>query len=148
MRALLQRVTEARVTVAERETGRIGPGLVILLGIGAGDSEAEIEKLSNKIAYLRIFTDAEGKFNLSALDVKAEILVVSQFTLYADCRKGRRPSFTDAARPEIASQLCDRFIARLRELGFTVGTGEFQADMLVEIHNTGPVTIWLDTAEL
>lgn len=148
MRALLQRVTQARVTVAERETGRIGPGLVILLGIGAGDSEAEIEKLSNKIAYLRIFTDAEGKFNLSALDVKAEMLVVSQFTLYADCRKGRRPSFTDAARPEVASQLCDRFIARLRELGFTVGTGEFQADMLVEIHNTGPVTIWLDTAEL
>lgn len=148
MRALLQRVTQARVTVAERETGRIGPGLVILLGIGAGDSEAEIEKLCNKIAYLRIFTDAEGKFNLSALDVKAEMLVVSQFTLYADCRKGRRPSFTDAARPEIASQLCDRFIARLRELGFTIGTGEFQADMLVEIHNTGPVTIWLDTAEL
>jgi D-tyrosyl-tRNA(Tyr) deacylase len=148
MRALLQRVTQARVTVAERETGRIGPGLVILLGIGAGDREAEIEKLCNKIASLRIFADAEGKFNLSALDVKAEMLVVSQFTLYADCRKGRRPSFTDAARPEVASQLCDRFIARLRDMGFPVGTGEFQADMLVEIHNTGPVTIWLDTAEL
>jgi D-tyrosyl-tRNA(Tyr) deacylase len=134
--------------VAGRPTGEIGAGLVILLGIGAGDSEREVELLANKIAHLRIFADGEGRFNLSALDVKAGMLVVSQFTLYADCRKGRRPSFTDAARPETASLLCDQFVARLRGLGFQVETGEFQADMLVEIHNAGPVTIWLDTADL
>jgi D-tyrosyl-tRNA(Tyr) deacylase len=121
---------------------------VILLGVGANDAEAEIELLANKIANLRIFTDGEGKFNLSAMDVKAEMLVVSQFTLYADCRKGRRPSFTDAARPEIASPMCDNFIEKLRAMGFKVETGEFQADMLVEIHNSGPVTIWLDTDDL
>jgi D-tyrosyl-tRNA(Tyr) deacylase len=148
MRALLQRVIRGRVTVAGRPTGEIGAGLVILLGIGAGDSEREVELLANKIAHLRIFADGEGRFNLSALDVKAGMLVVSQFTLYADCRKGRRPSFTDAARPETASLLCDQFVARLRGLGFQVETGEFQADMLVEIHNAGPVTIWLDTADL
>ena len=128
--------------------GEIGYGLVILLGVGASDSETEIESLTNKIANLRIFADAQGKFNLSAIDARAEMLVVSQFTLYADCRKGRRPSFTDAARPEIASQLCDSFAEKLRALGFKVETGEFQADMLVEIHNDGPVTIWLDTDDL
>lgn len=148
MRALLQRVTQSKVTVGDRLTGEIGAGLVILLGVGAQDTDAELELLVNKIANLRIFTDAEGKFNLSALEVNAELLVVSQFTLYADCRKGRRPSFTDAGRPEMAAPMCDRFVARLRELGFKVETGEFQADMLVEIHNTGPVTIWLDTADL
>ncbi|MBL8169770.1 MAG: D-tyrosyl-tRNA(Tyr) deacylase [Acidobacteria bacterium] len=148
MRALLQRVTKSKVTVGDRLTGEIGAGLVILLGVGAQDTDAELELLVNKIANLRIFTDAEGKFNLSALEVNAELLVVSQFTLYADCRKGRRPSFTDAGRPEMAAPMCDRFVARLRELGFKVETGEFQADMLVEIHNTGPVTIWLDTADL
>jgi D-tyrosyl-tRNA(Tyr) deacylase len=148
MRALLQRVIRGRVTVAGRPTGEIGAGLVILLGIGAGDSEREVELLANKIAHLRIFADGEGRFNLSALDVKAGMLVVSQFTLYADCRKGRRPSFTDAARLETASLLCDQFVARLRGMGFQVETGEFQADMLVEIHNAGPVTIWLDTADL
>jgi D-tyrosyl-tRNA(Tyr) deacylase len=148
MRALLQRVTNGRVTIEGRVKGEIGNGLVILLGVGAGDTEAEIEPLANKIANLRIFTDSEGKFNLSAMDVKAEMLVVSQFTLYADCRKGRRPSFTDAARPEIASPLCDSFVEKLRALGFKVETGEFQADMLVEIHNAGPVTIWLDTDDL
>jgi D-tyrosyl-tRNA(Tyr) deacylase len=148
MRALLQRVVQGRVTVAGRPTGEIGAGLVILLGIGAGDTPREVELLASKIAHLRIFADDEGKFNLSALDVRAEMLVVSQFTLYADCRKGRRPSFTDAARPDAAAALCDQFIARLRELGFAVETGEFQADMLVEIHNAGPVTIWLDTADL
>jgi D-tyrosyl-tRNA(Tyr) deacylase len=148
MRALLQRVTNGRVTIEGRVKGEIGNGLVILLGVGAGDTEAEIEPLANKIANLRIFSDSEGKFNLSAMDVKAEMLVVSQFTLYADCRKGRRPSFTDAARPEIASPLCDSFVEKLRALGFKVETGEFQADMLVEIHNAGPVTIWLDTDDL
>lgn len=148
MRALLQRVTHGRVTVGERVTGEIGNGFVILLGVGADDTAAEIEVLAQKIANLRIFTDAEGKFNLSALDVQAELLVVSQFTLYADVRKGRRPSFTDAARPELAAPLCEQFVARLRELGFKVETGEFQAMMEVEIHNTGPVTIWIDTADL
>jgi D-tyrosyl-tRNA(Tyr) deacylase len=147
MRAVLQRVTKGKVSIAGRATGEIGFGLVILLGVGANDTEAEVDLMANKVANLRIFADGEGKFNLSALEVKAEMLVVSQFTLYADCRKGRRPSFTDAARPELAAPLCDLFVEKLRALGFKVETGEFQADMLVEIHNTGPVTIWLDTAD-
>jgi D-tyrosyl-tRNA(Tyr) deacylase len=148
MRAILQRVTRGRVTVADRVTGEISFGLVILLAVGAEDTDREVHSLASKIATLRIFSDAEGKFNLSAQDVGAEMLVVSQFTLYADCRKGRRPSFVGAARPELASALCDQFVAALKTLGFTVETGEFQADMLVEIHNSGPFTIWLDTAEL
>lgn len=146
MRAILQRVTKGKVTVEGNVTGEIGAGLVVLLGVGGNDTEAEVELLANKIANLRIFADGEGKFNLSALDVNAEMLVVSQFTLFADCRKGRRPSFTDAARPELAVPLYERFVERLRAMGFKVATGVFQADMLVEIHNTGPVTIWLDTA--
>ena len=148
MRAVLQRVTKGKVTVEGRVTGEIGHGLVILLGVGMSDSEAEVDLMASKIANLRIFADAQGKFNLSALETRAEMLVVSQFTLYADSRKGRRPSFTDAARPEIASPLCDLFVEKLRAMGFKVETGEFQADMLVEIHNQGPVTIWLDTADL
>jgi len=148
MRAVLQRVTKGKVTVEDRLVGEIGLGLVVLLGVGATDTDAEAELLANKIANLRVFADVEGKFNLSATDVKAEMLVVSQFTLFADCRKGRRPSFTDAARPEIASPLCDSFVEKLRAMGFKVETGEFQADMLVEIHNAGPVTIWLDTDDL
>jgi D-aminoacyl-tRNA deacylase len=142
MRAVLQRVTQGSVTVAGRRVGKIGAGLVILLGVGADDTAAEAKLLAQKIANLRIFSDSEGKFNLSALDVQAELLVVSQFTL-----RGRRPSFTEAARPELAAPLCDKFVACLRELGFKVETGEFQADMLVEIYNSGPVTIWLDTVE-
>ena len=148
MRAILQRVTSGKVTIEGKINGEIGSGFVVLLGVGGNDTESEVELLTNKIANLRVFADGEGKFNLSALEVNAELLVVSQFTLYADCRKGRRPSFTDAGRPEMAAPMCDRFVARLRELGFKVETGEFQADMLVEIHNTGPVTIWLDTADL
>jgi D-aminoacyl-tRNA deacylase len=148
MRALLQRVIKGRVTIEDRLKGEIGYGLVILLGVGANDAEAEVELLANKIANLRIFADGDGKFNLSAQDVKAEILVVSQFTLYADSRKGRRPSFIGAARPEIAAPMCDNFVEKLRAMGFKVETGEFQADMLVEIHNSGPVTIWLDTDDL
>lgn len=148
MRAVLQRVTSGKVTVEHEITGQIGAGFVVLLGVGANDTEAEVELLANKIANLRVFADAEGKFNLSALDVKAEMLVVSQFTLFADCRKGRRPSFTDAARPELAVPLYEKFVERLRAMGFKVETGVFQADMLVEINNSGPVTIWLDTDEL
>lgn len=148
MRALIQRVTSSRVTIGNRVSGSISAGLVILLGVGNCDTEAEAALLAEKIAGLRIFADAEGKFNLSAADVQAEILVVSQFTLYADCRKGRRPSFIDAARPETAIPLYESFCAKLRALEFTVATGEFGADMLVEIHNAGPVTIWLDTVDL
>ncbi len=148
MRAVIQRVIEGRVTVEGRVTGAIEGGLVILLGVGAGDTAAEAELLANKIANLRIFGDADGKFNLSALDVGAEMLVVSQFTLFADCRRGRRPSFSDAARPETAIPLYEAFVGCLRGMGFRVETGEFQAMMLVEIKNDGPVTIWLDTDEL
>lgn len=148
MRAILQRVTSGKVTIEGNISGQIGAGYVVLLGVGANDTEAEVELLTNKIANLRVFADGEGKFNLSALDVKAEMLVVSQFTLFADCRKGRRPSFTDAARPELAVPLYEKFVERLRAMGFKVETGVFQADMLVEIHNSGPVTIWLDTNEL
>ena len=148
MRAVLQRVSSGKVTVEGNATGQIGAGMVVLLGVGANDTETEVELLVNKIANLRIFADTEGKFNLSALDVRAEMLVVSQFTLFADCRKGRRPSFTDAARPELAVPLYETFVERLRAMGFKVETGVFQTDMLVEIHNTGPVTIWLDTDDL
>jgi D-tyrosyl-tRNA(Tyr) deacylase len=148
MRAVIQRVTQGSVSIEGKIAGAINAGLVILLGVGAGDNEADVELLANKIANLRIFADAEGKFNLSALDINAEILVISQFTLFADARKGRRPSFTDAARPEIAIPLYEKFVEKFREMSFKVETGEFQADMLVEIHNSGPVTIWLDTAEL
>ena len=148
MRAVLQRVTSGKVTIEGKVNGEIGNGFVVLLGVGANDTEAEVELLANKIANLRVFADGEGKFNLSALDVQAEMLVVSQFTLFADCRKGRRPSFTDAARPELAVPLYEKFIERLRAMGFRVETGVFQADMLVEIQNSGPVTIWLDTDEL
>ena len=120
MRAILQRVTKGKVTVENHITGEISAGLVVLLGVGANDTEAEVELLTGKIANLRIFTDAEGKFNLSALDVKAEMLVVSQFTLFADCRKGRRPSFTGAARPELAVPLYEKFVERLRAMDFKV----------------------------
>ena len=148
MRALIQRVTSGRVTVGGELRGEIGPGLVILLGVGVNDDSAGVDLLVGKIANLRIFSDRDGKFNLSALDTKAEMLVVSQFTLFADARKGRRPSFTDAARPEKAVPLCDEFVSRLRNSGFKVETGEFGANMQVEIHNDGPVTIWLDSDNL
>ena len=147
MRALIQRVTRGSVTIDGQVTGAINAGLVILLGVHGNDTAAGSELLASKIVNLRIFSDSEGKFNLSALDAKAEMLVVSQFTLYADTRRGRRPGFTDAARPETAIPLYEDFVQRLRALGFTVATGEFGADMLVEIHNDGPVTIWLDTDE-
>jgi D-aminoacyl-tRNA deacylase len=148
MRAVLQRVTEGSVSIDDVVVGAIKAGLVILLGVGAGDQESDVEILAKKIANLRIFADADGKFNLSAIDVNAELLVISQFTLFADARRGRRPSFTDAARPETAIPLYEKFVEKLRTMGFKVETGEFQADMLVEISNSGPVTIWLDTAEL
>jgi D-tyrosyl-tRNA(Tyr) deacylase len=144
MRALLQRVTHGKVTVDGRAVAEIGPGMVILLGVGPRDGEEQARFLTDKIAHLRIFEDEDGKINRSVLDTGGEAIVVSQFTLYADTRKGRRPSFTDAASPELARPLVERFAALLRELGVPTQTGEFGAHMLVEIANDGPVTIWLD----
>jgi D-tyrosyl-tRNA(Tyr) deacylase len=144
MRALVQRVKYAKVSVNHQVTAEIGKGLVILLGVGHNDSEAQAAFLAEKIANLRIFEDAEGKMNLSLVDVKGEAIVVSQFTLYADARKGRRPSFTEAALPELARPLVDRFAELLRAQGIHTGQGVFGAEMLVEIHNDGPVTIWLE----
>ncbi len=149
MRAVIQRVRKGRVLVEGDTIGEIGPGLVILLGVGQGDGQVEADRLADKIANLRIFADAEGKTNVSILDVDGEALVISQFTLYADCRKGRRPSFIHAALPEVAAPLVDDFAERLRRAGIRrVETGEFGAMMLVEIHNDGPFTIFLDTDDL
>jgi D-tyrosyl-tRNA(Tyr) deacylase len=135
--------------VEGRTVGEISPGLVILLGAGHGDGQAEADRLADKIANLRIFADAEGKTNLSMLDVAGEALVISQFTLYADCRKGRRPSFVHAAPPGTAAPLVEHFADRLRKAGVgRVETGEFGAMMLVEIHNDGPFTVILDTDDL
>ncbi len=144
MRALIQRVSSGRVSVAGKTVAQIGPGLVILLGVGPQDGEEQARYLVEKIANLRIFEDDEGKMNRSLLDTGGEAIVVSQFTLYADTRKGRRPSFTDAAGPDIASPLMERFAALLRQQGAPTQTGEFGAHMLVEIANDGPVTIWLE----
>jgi len=149
MKAVIQRVRQGRVSVEGKTIGEIGPGLVILLGVGQGDGRAEADRLATKIANLRIFADAEGKTNLSALDVNGEALVISQFTLYADARKGRRPSFIDAALPDVAAPLVDYFADRLRAAGVRhVTSGVFGAVMMVEIHNDGPFTIILDTQDL
>jgi D-tyrosyl-tRNA(Tyr) deacylase len=145
MRAVIQRVTEASVTVDNQIVGRIGCGLLVLLGIGAGDQLAEATLLAEKIANMRIFADGDGRFNRSALDVGAAALVVSQFTLYADTRRGRRPSFAAAAPPELAAPLVDAFVAALRERGMMVATGVFGAHMQVALLNDGPVTIVLDS---
>jgi len=144
MRALLQRVSKASVKVEGQTISSIEKGLLILLGVGHGDGEEQANYLAEKIANLRVFEDDQGKTNLSSLDVKGEAIVVSQFTLYADTRKGRRPSFIDAALPEVAGPLVDRFVELLREHGVPTQTGRFGAHMEVEIHNDGPVTIWLE----
>lgn len=145
MRAVIQRVSSASVRFPGKEN-KIGRGLVIFLGVGSQDSEADARKLAEKCAQLRIFPNEEGKFDLSLLDVKGSALVVSQFTLFGDCRRGRRPDFTSAMAPEKAEPLYERFTQSLRCLGVPAETGEFGARMEVELVNDGPVTIWLDTA--
>jgi D-tyrosyl-tRNA(Tyr) deacylase len=144
MRVLIQRVSQASVTVDQQVISKIGKGLLILLGVGHGDGEEQAQFLAEKVANLRVFEDEQGKTNLSVLDVKGEAIVVSQFTLYADTRKGRRPSFIDAALPEMAAPLVERLAELLRGLGVPTQTGRFGAHMQVEIHNDGPVTIWLE----
>jgi D-tyrosyl-tRNA(Tyr) deacylase len=149
MRVLLQRVSRGEVRTREpgaepRLTGRIGRGYVLLVGFTATDTDDHVSWMADKVGGLRLFADAEDKMNLALADVGGSLLVVSQFTLYGDTRKGRRPSFIDAARPEIAIPLYERFIQRLRETGFQVETGEFGAMMDVELVNDGPVTLWLE----
>ncbi len=147
MKALLQRVTAASVSVSGKEVGRIGRGLVVFVGVATGDTEQDIDYLVKKTVNLRVFSDEAGKFNLSALDSGGELLLVSQFTLMADTRKGRRPSFTDAALPAEAEKLFDEFVRQARATGLKVATGQFQQYMQVQIENDGPVTIMLDSRE-
>jgi D-tyrosyl-tRNA(Tyr) deacylase len=144
MRIVLQRVSQAKVTVEDQVIAEIGPGLVLLVGISPTDGEEQARDLAEKIANLRIFEDQEGKMNRSLLDVGGSAIVVSQFTLYADTRKGRRPSFTDSAHPSIAEPLVERFATLLDEIGISTQSGEFGAHMLVDIANDGPVTILLE----
>lgn len=148
MRALLQRVTHGAVTVENETVGKIERGLVVLVGVTHNDTDETAYFLAQKVANLRVFEDAEGRLNLSALDVNAELLVVSQFTLYANSTRGRRPDFIAAARPDVAAPLVETFAQYLESTGLRVARGQFQAKMLVEIWNDGPVTILLDTDEL
>ena len=145
MRIVLQRVSWGRVLVADHAIAEIGKGMVILVGIGPQDGEDQVRQLAEKVTNLRIFEDEQGKMNLSVLDVGGEVIVVSQFTLYADTRRGRRPSFTEAALPEVARPLVELFAQLLRQLGVPTQTGEFGAHMQVEISNDGPVTILMET---
>ncbi|HHW08118.1 MAG TPA: D-tyrosyl-tRNA(Tyr) deacylase [Clostridia bacterium] len=145
MRAVVQRAAKGRVTIAGEVVGEIGRGLVVLLGVGHADTKDDLDYLASKIVNLRIFPDEEGKMNRSIKDVGGQMLIVSQFTLYGDCRKGRRPSFIDAAASEKANKLYEEFVALIQAEGIPVATGRFQEEMLVEIHNDGPVTILLDS---
>jgi len=147
LRALVQRASKASVSIEGQLVSAIKQGLVVLIGVGKGDSEPDAQYLADKIANLRIFSDEADKFNLSALDIGGEVLVVSQFTLLADTRKGRRPSFTEAAPPEEAEPLIEKFVQLLQASGIKVETGRFRQNMLVEIHNSGPVTIFIDSTE-
>jgi len=148
MRAVVQRVTEGSVTVDEKVTGAINKGFVVLLGIGNEDTEEDAKYIADKVGNLRVFEDEDGKMNLSLKDVGGAVLAVSQFTLYGDCRKGRRPGFTEAARPEKAKALYDYFTETLRKMDIEVGEGIFQTEMLVKIYNDGPVTLLLDSKKL
>ena len=148
MRALIQRVARASVTIDGAVHGSIGQGFLVLLGITDGDTADDAVYLADKVVRLRVFTDDDNKMNRSLADVGGGILIVSQFTLYGDCKKGNRPSFTAAARPETAIPLYETFIARCRESGLPVETGEFGADMKVDLLNDGPVTLWMDTAQM
>jgi D-tyrosyl-tRNA(Tyr) deacylase len=145
---VVQRVKSAEVRVGEAVVGRAGRGLLVLLGVGVGDTQADAVYLAEKITYLRVFEDEEGKMNRSLIDVGGAMLVVSQFTLYGDCRRGRRPSYTDAAPPDRANQLYEYFVAKVREFGVQVETGVFQEMMDVELVNYGPVTILLDSRKV
>jgi D-tyrosyl-tRNA(Tyr) deacylase len=147
VRLLLQRVTRAAVRVDRLVNGSIGPGMVILIGVGHDDTEAVTDIMASRAVDLRIFRDAEGKTNLSLIDVGGEVLAVSQFTLYADTRKGRRPSFIDAAPPELGNALYERFCSAVEARGVKVARGVFGAEMEVELTNDGPMTVWLDSAD-
>ena len=145
MRALVQRVSEAKVTVASEVTGQIGRGLLVLLGVGHDDTTTQVEWMADKLVGLRIFEDAEGKMNLSLADVGGAMLVVSQFTLFGDCKKGRRPSFTGAAPPDMAVQLYNQFVEAVRQKEIEVATGRFREHMDVALVNDGPVTLWVES---
>jgi D-tyrosyl-tRNA(Tyr) deacylase len=147
MKAVLQRVSRASVSVGGEVVGKIGPGLVVLVGVANGDTAEDVTYLVQKTLDMRIFADSEGKFNLAILDTRGDLLLVSQFTLLASTRKGRRPSFTDAAPPALAEELFNQFVAQARASGLKVETGRFQQHMQVEIHNDGPVTIVMDSRE-
>lgn len=147
MRACIQRVSKARVVVEGEVVGEIGRGVLVLLGVATADSDAEMKWLADKIVGLRIFDDPDGKMNLSLADVGGSMLVVSQFTLYGDCRKGRRPSFIDAAPPEMAEAMYEKFVAQVSAAGIPTATGRFRTNMTVELTNDGPVTIWIDTED-
>ena len=145
MRVIVQRVNSASVSVNEKEISKIGKGLLVFLGIKENDSDKDLSYTAEKVANLRVFEDQQGKMNLSPIDVKGEILVISQFTLYGDVRRGRRPDFTGAAKPEIANTIYEKFIETLKAYGIKVESGEFQAMMKVKLENDGPVTIMLDS---
>jgi D-tyrosyl-tRNA(Tyr) deacylase len=147
LKALIQRVTKASVSVAGEVVGKIGQGLVVFVGIASEDTEKDVDYLVDRVAQLRIFSDAAGKFNISAMEIGGEMLLISQFTLLADTRKGRRPSFVGAAPPPQAESLFNLFVEWMRNTGLKVETGHFKQHMLVEIHNDGPVTIMLDSRE-
>jgi len=147
VKALLQRVTSASVSVTDEVAGRIGQGLVALIGVASSDTRKDAQYLAQKAANLRVFTDDAGTFNLSTLDINGELLIISQFTLMADTRRGRRPSFTGAAPPAQAEELFEYFVEEVRATGLKVATGRFQQYMQVEIHNDGPVTILLDSSD-
>ncbi|MGL4989483.1 MAG: D-aminoacyl-tRNA deacylase [Cetobacterium sp.] len=148
MRAVIQRVTNASVTVEDKITGKINHGFLVLLGVTHSDTEKDVEWLAKKITDLRVFNDSDDKMNLGLKDVDGELLVISQFTLYGNCIKGRRPAFIDAAKPDIANELYEKFLKKCRVLGFKTEAGVFGADMKVELLNDGPVTLIIDTADL